>query len=152
MVEGVHAGHGLVILPKYEKQPKRIRKNTVSKADSKAAYEAVAVRSAGVCEGCGAMPATEIHHRLYRSRGGKDTIDNLMHLCGSGNIDGCHGDAHTLLGEQRGWSVLRRNDPLFIPAFRLCDGLWREVAVGQIIPAEEATRRMLAHNQIKDGA
>jgi hypothetical protein len=66
--------------------------------------EAVAQRSKGICEGCGKAPATEIHHRRYKSRGGGHEVSNLIHLCGWGNHTGCHGRAHKG-GESIGWSV-----------------------------------------------
>lgn len=66
---------------------------------------AVRTRSQGLCEGCGQHPATELHHRRYRSRGGTHEVSNLLHLCGSGNHTGCHGKAHTGAGEVLGWSV-----------------------------------------------
>ena len=40
------------------------------------------------CEVCG-LKATDIHHIKYKSRGGKDEIENLMALCRS-----CHDKAH----------------------------------------------------------
>ena len=55
----------------------------------------VADRSGGLCEVCLVMPASDIHHRRFLSRGGKHNLANLLHLCGTGNIDGCHGRAHT---------------------------------------------------------
>lgn len=55
---------------------------------------AVRARSGGVCEACHAAPATDQHHRQYRSRGGWHLIENLLDLCGRGNTSGCHGDAH----------------------------------------------------------
>ena len=55
----------------------------------------VAERSGGMCEVCHVMPATNIHHRRFLGRGGMHNIANLLHLCGNGNIDGCHGRAHT---------------------------------------------------------
>lgn len=95
-----------MIPPKYE----TARKPTP--AESKRAYELVRERSFGLCEGCGMRPATEMHHRLYRSHGGLDTVENLLHLCGRGNTSGCHGDAHT--GTDRyvlGWAVRTGYDP-----------------------------------------
>lgn len=64
-------------------------------ADSRRAYERVAERSFGLCESCGKRRATEKHHRLHRSHGGKDSPENILDLCGRGNTSGCHGDAHT---------------------------------------------------------
>ena len=40
------------------------------------------------CELCGAT-VTDIHHIKYKSRGGKDDIENLMGLCRN-----CHNKAH----------------------------------------------------------
>jgi hypothetical protein len=37
----------------------------------------------------------ELHHRKYRSRGGRHTMSNLVVLCGLGNTSGCHQWAHT---------------------------------------------------------
>ena len=74
--------------------------------------ELVAKRSGGVCEGCGQARATDMHHRRFKSRGGKDTPSNLLHLCGGmyglpgGNHSGCHGIAHSgRQGALRGWAV-----------------------------------------------
>lgn len=57
--------------------------------------EKLAARSGGMCETCHVMPATNIHHRRFLGRGGMHNLANLLHLCGNGNIDGCHGRAHT---------------------------------------------------------
>lgn len=79
-------------------------------------------RSKGICEGCGKAPATEIHHRRYKSRGGRHEVSNLIHLCGWGNHTGCHGVAHK--GAERiGWSVSSGVfPPSDIPV--LCRGVW----------------------------
>jgi 5-methylcytosine-specific restriction endonuclease McrA len=71
----------------------------------------VELRSDSLCEGCGERPATEIHHRQYRSRGGSHGLENLIHLCGSGNHSGCHGTAHSAEGHELGWSVHSWDDP-----------------------------------------
>ncbi|WP_442916185.1 HNH endonuclease [Leucobacter sp. M11] len=76
-------------------------------------------RSHGVCEGCGQAPATEMHHRKYRSRGGQHTLENLIHLCGWGNHTGCHGIAHSLQGHTLGWSVNSWADETTVPVRRL---------------------------------
>lgn len=66
----------------------------------------VAARSRGVCEGCLSARATEMHHRRFKSRGGKDEVSNLLHLCGWGNHTGCHGLAHSgISGTRRGWAI-----------------------------------------------
>ncbi|MGG7510873.1 HNH endonuclease [Plantibacter sp. YIM 135249] len=82
---------------------------------SKAAYDAVATRSGGVCEGCGRRRATEMHHRRYRSQGGRDEVTNLLHLCGRGNASGCHGIAHTGPGREAGFSVHSLATPAEVP-------------------------------------
>lgn len=75
-----------------------------SKADERRAYDRTRARSFGLCEICGIHPATEIHHRQYRSRGGRHETANLLHVCGWGNHTGCHGKAHTE-GHDNGWAV-----------------------------------------------
>jgi len=75
----------------------------------------IETRSDGTCEGCGQAPATDMHHRKYRSRGGTHAIDNILHLCGSGNTSGCHGRAHTAEGTELGWSVQSWDDEQHIP-------------------------------------
>ncbi|OOB90335.1 HNH endonuclease [Rathayibacter sp. VKM Ac-2630] len=81
---------------------------------------AVEARSGGMCEGCGLHRATEKHHRKFRSRGGEDTVENLLDLCGSGNHSGCHGAAHGARPapercEAIGWEVRTDEDPLDVP-------------------------------------
>src|SRR5699024_11712425 len=41
----------------------------------------IRARSGGKCEHCRKAPATEMHHRLPRSRGGLHDPFNLIHLC-----------------------------------------------------------------------
>jgi hypothetical protein len=55
---------------------------------------AVRERSGGVCEVCHQRPATDQHHRLYQGRGGAHDVENLLDVCGPGNVSGCHGRAH----------------------------------------------------------
>jgi HNH endonuclease len=54
----------------------------------------VTARAMGRCEWCGRPAALQLHHRLFRSRGGSHGPENLVALCGSGNHTGCHGRAH----------------------------------------------------------
>ena len=85
-------------------------------------------RAGGRCEGCGHYVKTEAHHRLYKTRGGRGTVANGLALCGLGNTSGCHGIAHTgkkeegriVTGEDLGWSLPSRSDPLVMPV-----KLWR---------------------------
>ena len=73
-------------------------------------------RSGGICEACGKVPAAQVHHRLYKSRGGRGNVANGLHVCGFGNAGGCHGIAHTAKGEQQGWSIRSGGDPVSMPA------------------------------------
>jgi len=41
----------------------------------------IRARSGGKCEHCRKAPATEMHHRLPRSRGGPHHVDVLIDLC-----------------------------------------------------------------------
>lgn len=85
----------------------------------------IEARSGGVCEGCGKRPATEMHHRKYKSRGGRDEVANALAVCGFGNNAGagCHGEAHS--DPERtihGWSVNSWDDPATRPV--LYRGVW----------------------------
>lgn len=97
--------------------------------------ELIEKRSGGVCEGCGHRPAVEKHHRKYKSRGGKDEVVNLLHLCGWGNHTGCHGVAHSTRGHELGWSVNSWADPADV-AVTFADGIDRELKPdGSRVPA-----------------
>ena len=72
-------------------------------------------RCGGICEGCGQKPATELHHRKYRSRGGGHEVSNLIYLCGWGNHTGDHGVAHSAEGHELGWSVHSWDNPAHVP-------------------------------------
>lgn len=101
-----------MIGPKAPKQPRQIpsRNEAVVKA-----------RSGGVCESCGTKPGANIHHRQYLSRGGTHDVHNLIHLCGMGNVNGCHGRAHKD-GEQEGLAIGRGYRSELIPVLRR--GVW----------------------------
>lgn len=88
--------------------------------------DAVQERSRGMCERCLVTPATNIHHRLYLSAGGRHNIANLLHLCGAGNVSGCHGEAHTGIGREVGTSISRhtRLAPHEIPFTDLLGREW----------------------------
>ena len=73
------------------------------KKRSKEWYALIPERSKGKCEGCLMQPAQQIHHRRFRSRGGLDNPDNLVHLCME-----CHSLAHSIGGEPlEGWAISR---------------------------------------------
>jgi 5-methylcytosine-specific restriction endonuclease McrA len=75
--------------------------------ESKEGYSRVAERSFGLCEGCGKVQATQMHHRLYRSQGGDERPENLLHLCLE-----CHQSAHQDSDRYViGWAIESRGDP-----------------------------------------
>jgi hypothetical protein len=108
-----------VILPKYETASRHNKSTRPTAASRKAAYAAVAVRSKGICEADGTAEAVAMHHRKYRSRGGEDTVSNLLHLCLEHHLQ-----AHTAIGEQAGWSIRSGHKPERVPYFRKFDGTW----------------------------
>ena len=128
-------------------EPKRAKP---TKAEGRKAREIVRGRSSGVCEGCNAAPTTEMHHRLYKSRGGHDTVSNFLHLCGGesglpgGNHSGCHGIAHTAAGEGRGWSVRSGYDPAVVPVLFPDGSWWRLLEDGtkELVRAADAFQYM----------
>lgn len=75
----------------------------------------VLARCAGCCEACGRNARLELHHRVYRSRGGAGDAGNALALCGFGNAGGCHGIAHSGHGERLGLSVRSGGDPAEVP-------------------------------------
>jgi hypothetical protein len=79
----------------------------------------LAERSCGRCEVCGVRPAREAQHRKNRSQGGKWDLSNLLHVCGHGNTDGCHGfiHQHPTTAYANGWSVRQPRSPAEIPAW-----------------------------------
>ena len=94
------------------------------------------------CVRCGAVvPRDEdsIHHRIPRGRGGENTAENLLLLCGSG-VTGCHGyiEAHRTEAYNHGYLVRTGYDPLDVPvlllgatwAYPSPDGKW--VISGQV--------------------
>lgn len=98
------------------------------RATDRASYEAVARRAHGICEGCGINPAEQMHHRKYRSRGGKHEATNLLHLC-----TGCHGTAHSgRLGAARGWAVHSWHNPAEVPVWRFES--WWLLTAGDPLP------------------
>lgn len=73
-------------------------------------------RAEGMCEWCGKTAPLELHHRKFRSRGGKHTVTNLVALCGWGNHTGCHGDAHTKPAEKcSGFTVSSWDNEVNLP-------------------------------------
>ena len=95
----------------------------ISKEFTAKAKKTIRERSGGVCEACGKVPATQVHHRLYKSRGGRGNVANGLAVCGFGNAGGCHGIAHTAKGEQQGWSIRSGFYPLKVPVSHATHGL-----------------------------
>jgi HNH endonuclease len=68
------------------------------------------------CQRCGARvdgsASSSCHHRKLKGRGGPDTPENRVMLCGSGTT-GCHGWVHANPREARlhGWLVSAYADP-----------------------------------------
>lgn len=98
--------------------------------------EAAWRRCGGICEWCGLHPATQLHHRLYRSRGGPDILVNAGALCGSGNMSGCHGRAHTREGEAAGWSIRTGSDPASVQV------LYRDIGWAVLLPNGDIRRAL----------
>jgi hypothetical protein len=72
-------------------------------------------RAGGKCECCGDMlklSAYECHHRKLRSRGGQDSVCNLVALCGM-----CHRRLHSRVkfAEEHGFIVSQFADPATVP-------------------------------------
>jgi hypothetical protein len=83
------------------------------------------------CERCGAVQnPLELHHRLYRSRGGQDGPENLVALCGRGNTSACHGWAHgqrdpdSASPEFLGYALHAWQDPTRVPVLLHMFGMW----------------------------
>lgn len=67
---------------------------------TKATTELLLERSGGICEICARRPGSNRHHRRPRGLGGSsrpdtDLISNLIMVCGSGSVSGCHGYLET---------------------------------------------------------
>jgi 5-methylcytosine-specific restriction endonuclease McrA len=74
--------------------PRRILKARKKRCERRVIREVRAAainRARGFCERCGVhcLYSGEAHHLVYRSRGGKWTLENILFLCRS-----CHGLAH----------------------------------------------------------
>ena len=86
-------------------------------AEDKRHYRMAAERAGGVCEGCGGV-AEQLHHRQFRSRGGKHRVENLLHLCAA-----CHGRAHSA-EPPAGWAVHSWEKPELVPVEDAGGTLW----------------------------
>ena len=88
----------------------------------------------------------ELHHRMFRSRGGAHTLANLVALCGHGNADGCHGWAHTegIKATADGYQIRSNGDPEAVPIL-LVTGFWKLLTPegrAEVIPIWDAIEFM----------
>ena len=76
-------------------------------------------RCGGYCELCGGVliPGEwALHHRQFRSAGGKDLVENLMalhHNCHNGSKKSVH--LSPLVAKVNGWQVVAGKDPSQVP-------------------------------------
>lgn len=84
-----------------------------------ATRSALKERAMHCCEVCGHHGATNAHHRVNQSQRGRDTLGNLMLLCGSGTT-GCHGRITTNPKWARvcGYTVPSTFEPCDVPVLR----------------------------------
>jgi len=68
------------------RKPRRLKGKAL-----KALHEAVYKRDNGICQKCGRWIelGTPAHHKIFKSKSGPDTMDNLQMLCGE-----CHYKIH----------------------------------------------------------
>lgn len=69
-------------------------------------------RANDCCELCGEPNATNAHHRMNRSVGGRHELSNLLLVCGSGT-SGCHGwiTEHPAWAHRNGYTVKSYETP-----------------------------------------
>jgi hypothetical protein len=81
----------------------------------------VALRSLGICEGCGRHAAQDWAHRIARSQMGRWCPSNGLHLCARG---GCHDRAHAspVWAREMGWILRSGSDPATEPVWLAAHG------------------------------
>lgn len=117
----------------------------------RAVVDLVHERAQGLCERCGTYARLELHHRVYRSRGGAHTAGNLVAVCGWGNHTGCHGWAHDGLDAERAGFSLRSwvSTPSLVPVkMRAPGGMYRWFLLDDngnktYLPTDDAFERMV---------
>jgi hypothetical protein len=80
--------------------------------------ERVLMRCGGYCEKCGGglEESFALHHRKLKSRGGKDTIDNLLalhHQCHNLGTNSVH--LNVKIAEENGWIISAYKNPSECP-------------------------------------
>lgn len=101
----------------------------------------VEARDGGRCVRCGKAPALDedsLHHRIPRGRGGENTAENLILLCGSGTT-GCHGwvERNRTAAYGLGYLVETGIDPADVPVTVAGWGWRYPTPVGLWIAPEE---------------
>lgn len=86
-------------------------------AAERAARKVLQARSLGRCEVCSRAPATNAHHR--RKAGRVWSPENLLAVCGHGNLTGCHSIIELNPGRSReqGWIVPSHRNPADVPCW-----------------------------------
>lgn len=95
----------------------KLRKKTINKKIA----EKVIERAGGYCEVCSrpAQSSMALHHRKLKSRGGQDSVSNLIwihHSCHNMATHSIH--ANPELSEQKGWMVPSWKEPHDTPLVR----------------------------------
>jgi len=101
------------------------RPNRRRKPMSKVLRHAVWARDGGLCQFAGESVSeqdAEIHHRKLRSRGGQDTPENLITLCGT-HHRAVH--ANPIASTERGFICPSTEDPAHWPVHRYLS-LWAQ--------------------------
>lgn len=99
----------------------RVMSPKAAKKDIDRARSYVRGRDGFVCQMCGNhLGVGSIHHRKPKGMGGSALLEqasNLVTLCGSDNVTGCHGKAHSnpRWARNHGWIVARSMEPTEIP-------------------------------------
>lgn len=101
--------------------------------EERRARKLLRARSGGVCEICQREPATDAHHRVNRSQGGRWEITNLLHLC---RREHQHVTVNPAVAYERGWSVRSTSDPASVPVFLAGRGWSLLRPDGSVAPVE----------------
>lgn len=112
---------------------------------TKATRELLDIRSGLLCELCGVRLSTNTHHRRAggmggsRHRPGQHDVVNLLRLCGSGNVTGCHGDIESNRDRSYDLGLLVRRTVSNVAAVpvKLCHGWVLLTADGLYSPSQQ---------------
>lgn len=104
-------------LNKGRQRPSAALSHGVAEAEAR---KALAARSRGVCELCGAQRATDYSHRMPRNKVSGWCVCDSLHLCRDCHADRVHGQPE--VARMYGWAVSRhatrgvRFEPVWLPA------------------------------------